>query len=170
MARIRANNVESKINDILVENGIEGNQVSVFVGRGKREEDLFVKMFQKKQESEVLMSLHPSGVKLFCYVLLCMEYGNFIESDQSVMAQQTGLSLASIKRQIKELVKCGILIVTPDTNDKRRNTYYINPHTAWKGNPSDRARFIKQYEIVPPLIQTKLAFLDLPNEKPNKVP
>jgi len=99
-----------------------------------------------------------------------MQYGNFIEADQKIIAQQTNLSIASVKRSIKELIKCNLLVCTPDMNDKRRNTYYINPHIAWKGNTGDRIRFIDEMKINPPLAvkQTEIAFLDLLKENHDK--
>jgi hypothetical protein len=69
-------------------------------------------------------------------------YGNFIEIDISQIAVINRMSEISVKRAIKELKEMDVIFIDKDLNDKRRNTYCINPMIAWKGNASDRVKSI----------------------------
>ena len=68
MGQIKAKNIEREVNRLLVDNGIEGNKVSVFVSDNrKREEDNFIKVFQ--HQKDIITNCQPSTAKIFMYML-----------------------------------------------------------------------------------------------------
>jgi len=105
----------------------------------------FAMMFQKVID-KVILDLTPGSCKVFLYMIGKLQYSNHIGVDQTTMSEECKLSMPTIKRAIKELQSLSILIPYKDLQDKRRNVYIINPHTAWKGTFKHRNKAIKQIE------------------------
>ncbi|NCA22200.1 MAG: hypothetical protein EBS86_13805 [Crocinitomicaceae bacterium] len=161
MAQIKATNATRGIDEVLQGNGINGNDVKVFVGaRGPKETERFVKLFQK--QLEIVRRCKPTTVKIFHYFLCEMQYGNYVEADIKVIALINDVSEISVKRALKELIECGVIIIDKDHNDRRRNTYMISPIYAWKGNPGDRIKSLKRLD------QNQLTISFPTNSDPNE--
>ena len=156
MPRLKASNLSREINERLEDAGITKNNVNVFLSENTiKEKEPFTKLFQK--QSGVIFSAKPVTAKILMYFLCASSYGNYIEADVSDISLLTRISESSVKRAIKELIEMKVLLRDKDLNDKRRNTYYINPHMAWKGNPGDR---IKSIEKLDKKDQLSLPFLE----------
>jgi DNA-binding MarR family transcriptional regulator len=82
--------------------------------------------------------LTPSANKILMYLLSLSEFENFISIDQKTLNEELNISLRSTERGLKELIDSGILIIVKHPSDKRRNDYFLNPMTAWKGKTLNR--------------------------------
>ena len=108
-----------------------------------KEKERFVKVFQLGLNYFIDI-LSPSGCKLFMYFISISEYQNFVEIDQKVIQAKLKIGRTALNKGLKELQEINIIKIIPDINDKRRNTYVINHHVMWKGNPGDRIKSIKK--------------------------
>ena len=52
-------------------------------------------------------------------------------------------SKMTVVQALKELEDNNIIIKIENTQDRRRNDYFINPYTAWKGNSNTRKKMQK---------------------------
>lgn len=82
--------------------------------------------------------LSPSANKILMYFLSLSEFENYVGIDQLSLHEDLGMSLSSTERGIKELCDNGIIIKSKHPSDKRRNDYFINPMSAWKGKTLNR--------------------------------
>ena len=83
-------------------------------------------------------TLSPAANKVLMYFLSVSEFENFVGIDQKTLKEEMGVSLSSIERGIRELEKNGIIYKSKHLSDKRRNDYFLNPLTAWKGKILNR--------------------------------
>ena len=72
------------------------------------------------------------------YFLSQSGFENYASFDQKTLHENIGMSLSAVEKGIKELVENGLIIKTKHPNDARRNDYWINPMSAWKGKMSKR--------------------------------
>jgi hypothetical protein len=107
-----------------------------------KEKERFVKVFQLGLNYFIDI-LSPSGCKLFMYFIAISEYQNYVEIDQKVIQAKLKIGRTALNKGLKELQEVNIIKIIPDTNDARRNTYVINHHVMWKGNPGDRIQSLK---------------------------
>ena len=103
----------------------------------------FVFLFQRVGK-ELSKKLTPSACKVLLYMITLMEYSNHIGCDQATLAEELDLSLRSVNGAIKELKDMAVIINYKDPQDRKRNVYMINPHSAWKGTIAKRNKFIKE--------------------------
>ena len=121
---------------------LDSNTITIIKPNKAKEKEKFVKVFQLGL-NYFLKSLSPSGCKLFMYFMSISEYGNFVEVDQKEIQETLGIRRTALNKGLKELQEINVIKIIHDTNDKRRNTYVINHHVVWKGNPGDRMQSIK---------------------------
>jgi Fic family protein len=134
--------MQEEIANTLSNNGVNSSDINIFIkDRRSKEKEPFVKLFQK--QSEIINNCQPATSKLFLYFLQSTQYGNYVEADIKLISGIINLSERTVKRALKELIEKNVIVTYKDTNDKRRNCYYINPFAVWKGNPSDRQKSIK---------------------------
>jgi hypothetical protein len=164
--RVDSKYLKKNIQEVAENMGIDFNNGEVIVFRKRdqqKEREPFVKIMQKALEITI-QDMSPAAVKMFMYFISKMFYGNFVEVDQKGLQNFLQLSRPSVNKALNELKERGIIHITMDRNDKRRNTYMINMYTAWKGTPKDRVIAIKKYGNEFPNPQQKL-FLDEPKEE-----
>jgi len=150
MAQIQSKIIKNEIAKTLTDGGVNADDVKVFFSRGQKEKEPFVKFFQK--QAEIINSCKPATAKIFIYFLQASQYGNYVEADIKLISGIVSLSPLSVKRGIAELIEKNVIIKYKDLNDKRRNSYYINPFVSWKGNPSERIKVAKHLEAQPLLL------------------
>jgi len=80
------------------------------------------------------------------YMVSLMEYSNHVGCNQTTLAEDLELSLRSVSRAIKELKDMAVILDYKDPQDRTRNVYMVNPHSAWKGKISKRQKFIKEQD------------------------
>lgn len=142
---IKSKHLEDAFLNVMRDNGMDNGDLSVTIKTPKymiKEKEPFIKMFQKGLNIIIMNGISPAGCKMFLYFMVESYYGNFVEIDQRKIQDKLGMSRTSINKSINELVQLNIIGIMPDMNDRRRNTYTINPYVAWKGNPLDRQKHI----------------------------
>jgi len=82
--------------------------------------------------------LSPSANKILMYFLSMSEFENFVGIDQKSLSEDLDMKLRTVNSAIKELTENGVIIKTKHLSDKRRNDYYLNPMSAWKGKTLNR--------------------------------
>lgn len=83
-------------------------------------------------------TLTPSANKILMYFLSISEFENYVGMDQRSLHEELNISMSSTEKGLKELTDNGIIIKTKHPSDKRRNDYFINPMSAWKGKILNR--------------------------------
>lgn len=73
-----------------------------------------------------------------------MKFGNFIGLNIDTICDIVGKKRSIVHKSMKELKDCNIIKVIEDSQDKRRNLYWVNPESMWKGNALDRIKKIKE--------------------------
>ena len=106
----------------------------------------FVYVFQKV-EFLLVQVLAPSSCKVLMYFRAVSEYHNRIDKDVSDIATWTNLSDSQVRRAILELMTYKILVKTKSNNDARRNIYYVNPQSHWKGLIEKAKELFPQFEL-----------------------
>ena len=105
----------------------------------------FVFLFQTVGK-ELAKKLTPSACKVLLYFISLMEYSNHIGCDQKTLTEELELSLRSVSGAIKELKEMAVIMHYKDPQDRKRNVYMINPHSAWKGKITKRVKFLKEQD------------------------
>lgn len=82
--------------------------------------------------------LSPSANKILMYFLSMSEFENYVGMDQRSLHEELNMSLSTVEKSIKELSENGIILKTKHPSDKRRNDYFLNPMSAWKGKTLNR--------------------------------
>lgn len=118
--------------------------VNITVRRKIPKTEDFVMIYQKigKMILEDKMSL--SGIKVFFYLIVNLEYQNFIGIDLKTISDKIDMPYPTVKKAMKELKDANILLATKDTFDARRNIYRLNPLAAWKGKVRNRVKAIQE--------------------------
>lgn len=148
--KIDSKHLVKSIQEVAENNGIDFKDGEVIVFRKRdshKERDAFVKVMQRALELTV-ENLSPVGSKMMMYFIAQLHYGNFVEVDQIKLMERLRMSRTSVNKSLNELKELGIITITPDMNDRRRNTYMMNPYTTWKGTPKDRIIAMKKHKEV----------------------
>ena len=90
--------------------------------------------------------LKPATNKVLMLFFANSAYENYVGMDIVTIGEKLNISERSVINAINELEKNKIIIRTKHPNDKRRNDYFLNPFTSWKGNAESRKKMI---EIIP---------------------
>jgi len=153
---------QEKANEIvkLINTEESGETTKVVISQGRyypKDIPDFVMLFQKLTE-QAIENLSPGACKVLLHFLCKLQYSNHIGMDQITIAENCKVSIITVARAIKELLRLQIIIAYKDLQDKRRNIYIINPHNAWKGKIKERSKAIKtlvgQYKLNLPEHQT----------------
>ena len=91
--------------------------------------------------------LKPATNKVLMLFFANSAYENYVGMDIVSIGEKLNISERSVINAINELEKNKIIIRTKHPSDKRRNDYFLNPFTSWKGNAESRKKMI---EIIPP--------------------
>jgi hypothetical protein len=155
-------NTLNKFGDDLIklqkDSGLLDQHITIIRPNKLKEKERFVKVFQLAL-GYFVKTLSPSGCKLFMYFIYESEFNNIVEVDQIKIQETLQIGRTAVNKGLKELQEINIIKIIQDTNDKRRNTYVINHHVMWKGNPGDRIKSIKnkkQYFINPNQLSLQL--------------
>ena len=88
--------------------------------------------------------LSGSSNRLLMYFISISGYENYCSIDIKTMMEELNLSKQSIVKGLDELVKQSIVIKIPNSIDARRNDYFINPMSMWKGNSFSRKNAVNK--------------------------
>jgi predicted transcriptional regulator len=92
----------------------------------------------------VVKEITPAALSVFWLFLCKLPYSNHIGINQSTIAEETTLSIASVKRAVKELKEKKLIISYADQQDSRRLVYMINPVVAWRGDNLNRVKKVQE--------------------------
>lgn len=123
-------------------NEIEGSEVSVFVKKKRPKVETYTMFFQVVN-GLLVKALTPASCKVLLYMISYAQYGNYISKQTEWIAEDLDLSIATVKRAIKQLVDLNIILKVPNPEDRRQNDYYLNPTQSWKGQVKERDKAMK---------------------------
>ena len=83
-------------------------------------------------------SLTPSANKLLMYFLSISQFENAVSIDQKSLSEDLSMSLSAVEKGMRELIENGIVLKVKYLKDGRRNEYWLNPMSAWKGKTLNR--------------------------------
>lgn len=130
-------------NDIREELGDETTVTVSIKPKISRTED-FVMVYQAVGKKILEDKMALTTIKVFYYLIMNLEFQNFIGININTLAEKINLSIPSVNRAMKELKDANILLATKDSFDARRNIYRINPLSAWKGKARNRNVEVKE--------------------------
>jgi predicted transcriptional regulator len=87
--------------------------------------------------------LKPATNKVLMLFFSISGYENYVGMDVTTIMEELNLSKPSVVNALKELEDNNIIMKVANVIDKRRNDYFINPLSAWKGNSFTRQKMIK---------------------------
>lgn len=82
--------------------------------------------------------LKPSSNKVLMYLFSMSAYENFLGIDIKTLSEKLSMSERSVISALNELEDNGVIAKVKSGTDRRRNDYFINPMSAWKGNSTAR--------------------------------
>ncbi len=90
--------------------------------------------------------LKPSTNKVLMLFFANSGYENYVGMDVVTIAEKLDITERTTIRALNELEKNNIIIKTHHPADRRRNDYFLNPYSAWKGHSVSRKKML---EIMP---------------------
>jgi DNA-binding transcriptional ArsR family regulator len=90
--------------------------------------------------------LTPAACKVLLFFLSQMEYQNVVSMDQFTIATRIHMTDRTVSSAIKTLTEKGIVTAVPMLNDRRRNEYFLNPYSSWKGSAKQRHDAISEID------------------------
>ena len=101
--------------------------------------------------------LKPSTNKVLMLFFANSGYENYVGMDVLTICEKLEISKRSCVSALSELEKNNIIIKTDHPADRRRNDYFLNPYSAWKGNSNARKKML---EIIP---ENQLSLFGIPS-------
>ena len=151
----RANNTNEKLNSAVnyLENGVKevgkdeglNFDVNIYVKskKGTMQPSVFV-IQNFAMQCATQLKFSSATYRILMYFIGLCEFENFLSIDQYTIADVLELSTKTVNRGLKDLMEQNIILSYPHPTDKRRNDYFINPNTMWKGKEQNRkARITK---------------------------
>ena len=88
--------------------------------------------------------LKPSTTRVLMLFFAMSGYENYVGMDVKTIQEELNLKTKmTVVQALKELEDNNIIIKIENSQDRRRNDYFINPYTAWKGNSNTRKKMQK---------------------------
>ena len=104
----------------------------------------FIMIYQEVGKSILEGKICLSTSKVFFYLIMNINFENFIGIDQKSISENINMPLRSVNRAMSELKAAGMLIAIKDNFDARRAIYRLNPVVAWKGKGTNRVKLLKE--------------------------
>ena len=127
--------------------GIDTDKYSISIKENKKREALppTVMLFQTFS-SLAASELSPAACKVLFFFFAQTQYQNVISMDQFTIATHVNITERTVRKAISELIKYGIITKVQLINDKRRNEYFLNPYSSWKGSSMQRNELISEMD------------------------
>ena len=87
--------------------------------------------------------LQPGSCKVLLLFFAYSAYENYVSMDVLTISEVSELSERQTSRALKELEKNGIVTKVKHPSDRRRNDYFLNPYSCWKGHSKSRKKMIE---------------------------
>ena len=118
--------------------------INITLGKKKRPNMPDFTMMFHATGMMVVKEISPASLSVFWLFLCKLPYSNHIGINQDTIAEETTLSIASVKRAVKELKEKKLIISYADQQDGRRLVYMINPVIAWRGDNIKRMKKVQE--------------------------
>jgi len=105
----------------------------------------FIMVFQYFGEYAV-KNFTPATCKVLWMFISISEMKNYVTLDINTIQEKTMMCRKSIYNAINQLKEHKVVIVVPNTQDKRRNDYFINPQAMWRGSSTNREKQLATYK------------------------
>ena len=127
--------------------GFDTNKYSISVKENREKQPLppTVMLFQTFS-SLAASKLSPAACKVLFFFFAQTQYQNVISIDQYTIASHIDLTERTVRTAIKELTEYNIISVVQLLSDKRRNEYFLNPYSSWKGSSEQRNAMIQELD------------------------
>lgn len=147
-----------------------GNDVALNISLRKKrvKSPDFVMLYQEVGKRILEGNIALSTSKVFFYLIMNIDFENFIGIDQKSISENIEMPLPTVKKALKELKDAGMLICIKDNFDSRRNVYRLNPVIGWKGAPKNRIKMIKENPNQIKLFEDNIG--ETPTEKHSLLP
>ena len=126
--------MKQKIEKMLKSNdSVDDLKINVFVKKERKlENNKFLFLFQ---DTEFLLArnLSSGACKVIMLFRAICKYENKVDYTVKQIIKVSGLSRPTVFKALKELKEKGIILEMKDTEDERRNVYFLNPESQWKG-------------------------------------
>ena len=144
-----ANQIEYGIEELAKDEGLKF-EANTYIKKQKANMPQSVFVLQNfAMEFATNITLNVSTYRILFHFIGLAKYENFLSIDQLTISEELSISLNTVLRGLKELKDLNIILSLPHPSDKRRNDYFINPNTMWKGNSTNRTkRIIKDKHIL----------------------
>ena len=103
----------------------------------------FERHFTLNQSALLAMAqtLSHEQTKVLLVLLVHLDYENFIQVPQVLVAEQLGMRKQHVNRAMKGLMEYGILLEGPKVG--RSKSYRLNPNYGWKGTIQNHEKALK---------------------------
>lgn len=127
--------------------GFDSNKYTISVKENREKQPLppTVMLFQTFS-SLASSKLSPAGCKVLFFFFAQTQYQNMISIDQFTISEHVKLTERTVRTAIKELTDYNIISVIPLMSDRRRNEYFLNPYSSWKGSSDQRNAMIQELD------------------------
>ena len=132
-----------KVKELLDLAGLSTEDYSLTLKKDKAREPLppTVMLFQTFS-SLASSELSPSACKVLFFFFSQTQYQNVISMDQHAISNHISMTERTVRSAVKELIDHGIITCVPMLSDRRRNEYFLNPYSSWKGSAKQRHEHI----------------------------
>ena len=137
----------------------ENHETVVSIKTGKKRLQVFNEPFvmvTQRMAFSMAVNGNKSTALVFLYFVGIQAYKNLVGVDQQTIAEDLGYSKRTITQSIKELEEANIITSIPNTNDRRRNDYVMNPHAVWKGDAFEKQQVLRKIDAIFPQDQLSL--------------
>lgn len=104
----------------------------------------FMTMFRDGWKYLSTLRLAPTTSAVMFKLLEKLDYENWMSISQETLAEELQIKQPHIASAIRELEKAGVIEVSKDKTDKRRNAYRLNASLGWKGDARQWVQHIQQ--------------------------
>jgi predicted transcriptional regulator len=96
-------------------------------------EGTYVRLFQHALDVVAMdKAISGEGLRIWMKLLAALEDENYMQLQQSTIAEQMGLQKTNVSRAFRQLMEAGYLEEGPKSG--RAKSYRVNPELAWKGS------------------------------------
>lgn len=121
--------------------------------RPQRKESDFVKFYDEGLRALASNpNLPPMAIRLYLHLVATAGFENWIDFNQTDLAKQLGMARPKLNKALRTLINEGF-IIKDAPREGWRHVYRINPHVAYRGKTSTRAKAINRTRAIKPKLE-----------------
>lgn len=138
-----ADYLDSGANELAMDENIKLQQTTIYsFPKGKMPDSVWI--LQSFAQNIHRLKLSKTALDILFYFIGYLKYQNFIGIDIQSICETLEKKNSIVSKAMKELKDKKIIIAIKDETDKRRNVYWVNPDTMYRGKAIDRDKQIKK--------------------------